>query len=820
MNTVLSSGRIRLPIAILFIALGISYSYGQNKAVEQIIEKVDLFTKGLPQEKIFLHTDRAYYGSGETIWFQSYAAAGSANLPSTLSQTVYTQLIDSNDSLIYQVVTESINGFGSGYIDLPPNLADGKYQLVSFTNWMKNFGEEYFFRKAIRIVNNDVEVLTSAVAQQNIDLQFFPESGNLVDQIPTKIAFKAIDENGLGVNIKGKILGSNGEEYDLVSDYDGMGQFFLTPTLGVTYYGQIEGIDEQFPLQEVQKEGFSLRTSQTQSDPLKITTLRNGRPDAGSQLQLIIHQRGRVLYSVEINQKGSISIAEVPTEKFPLGIVSITLFDEKGVEPLAERLVFVENLSSQISISQLKKEYGIRDEVNLELALSSAQSDSLSGVFSVSVIDLNQSLELEPERTVLTELLLNSDLKGHISNPSYYFDPENSKRKEHLDLVMLTHGWRRFVWNEILNEDIPAIDYVMEKGVQLKGQIVREFSNDKAEANASVSLINPALGIFLETETDRNGEFSFEDLGLTEDDDVILKAERQRGNKTNVTYLIDSTTFKTGYSRYHEKYEEQLETGMFLLGKKTRDKIDSAYAYLYDSSAIMLGDFVLEGTRVADEETQLKETSFGKGTDAIDFDNPMFMGQFDPIGALRGKFPGVDISGFPGSYNVSIRQAGRINPSPPLFLLDDVPVSIDLINSMSIDQIEKVVLFKGLSSAAVLFGESGVGGVLAFYTKKGADSPSKSLPNTGVITRKVPNAYQLTREFYAPKYETKKPEHIRPDRRILLHWQPMLELNNWDKAKLKFWTSDLETTMLINIQGLTYLGEPISQSFYLDTVKN
>lgn len=196
MNTVYSSGRMRLPLVVFFIALGISHSFGQNKAVEQLIEKIDLFTKGLPQEKIFLHTDRAYYGYGETIWFQSYAAAGSGNLPSTLSQTVYTQLIDSNDSLISQVVTESFNGFGNGYIDLPPNLTDGKYQLVSFTNWMKNFGEEYFFRKSIGIVNSDVEGITPDITKQKIDLQFFPESGNLVDQVPTKIAFKAIDENG------------------------------------------------------------------------------------------------------------------------------------------------------------------------------------------------------------------------------------------------------------------------------------------------------------------------------------------------------------------------------------------------------------------------------------------------------------------------------------------------------------------------------------------------------------------------------------------------------------------------------------------------
>jgi len=799
--------------------LSLTFSYGQNKVVDEIINKVNLFTKGLPVEKNYLHTDQSYYGAGETIWFQSYSTAGAKNLPSTLSQTVYVQLINSKDSLIDQVVIQSINGFGTGYLDLPPRLEPGNYQLVSFTNWMKNLGQDYFFRKEIRIVSEIGDAEPGTLNNQNIDLQFFPESGNLINQIPTKIAFKATDERGKGIALQGKVTGSDNSEMEFKTEHDGMGYLFMTPDLGTTYSAKVDGVDQSFPLPEVLSEGYSLRVNKTESDTLKITVLKNGSLNQGNPFQLLIHQRGDVLLTVEVNQKGNISIVEVPTIDFPSGVASITLFDSNQT-PLAERLVFIENSFSDVSLTPSKSEYGIRDKVDLDISLNDNSIDTLAGVFSLSVLDLNQSLELEPERTIMTELLLSSDLRGHIDSPSYYFNQENTNRKEHLDLVMLTNGWRRFIWKDMLKESAPPIDYTIEKGVQLKGKIIRELSNNKAESNASVSLLNPAKGVVLESKTDRDGQFIFEDLEFFEGEEVILKTERQKGKKTNVSYIIDSSLYRTGYNPIFEKKSQKLETGFYLLSKQNRDKIDSAYAYLFDSTAIMLADFVLEDERIVTEETKLRRTTFGQGSDAVDFDDPMFLGQFDPIGALRGKFPGVDITGSAGSYSVSIRQAGRISPSPPLFLLDDVPVSMDLINSMSIDQIEKVVVFKGLSGPAVIFGQDGVGGVLAFYTKRGEDMPPRDLPNTGVITTKVPDSYQNYREFYAPKYDVKKQEHIKPDQRILLHWQPMLELSNKDQQHIEFWTSDLETTLLVNIQGLTYSGEPISKYIYIDVVKN
>jgi hypothetical protein len=177
------------------------------------------------------------------------------------------------------------------------------------------------------------------------------------------------------------------------------------------------------------------------------------------------------------------------------------------------------------------------------------------------------------------------------------------------------------------------------------------------------------------------------------------------------------------------------------------------------------------------------------------------------------------ITGTLGSYNISIRQTGRLNPSPPFFLLDDVPVSIDLITSLNVSQVERVVLFKGLSASA-MFGQDGVGGVLAFYTNTDIKSKNNREDQKGLFVAKIPNAYQRTREFYAPKYDVKKPEHIKPDRRILIHWQPMINVETSKSAEIEFYTSDLATSIMINVQGITLNGVPYSKSITIETKKN
>lgn len=805
---------------LLLFSVSIQVSVAQ---IEEVTDKLELYSQNFIEEKIYLHTDRTHYGQGELIWFQSYLVLGSFHEPSVLSSTIYVQLYNMKDSLIREEVIRSENGFGQGHLQLENNILPGAYRIVAFTNWMRNFGEDRFFNKHILVVGEQEDEPQSIdLLDDKIDLQFFPEGGELIAGIPTKVAFKATNTLGQGVEIKGQIATPDGNEITFASEHNGMGSFFMIPKSETFYNAQITGLSTEYPLPAVKNEGVALRVYPVDKTKLKVTAIQQLSSKSEKPFQLLIHKNGVPFFTANVNFKGSISITEIPTEIISSGIINITLFDPEN-NPVSERLLFIENDNDHLLLESERKVYLAREKVKINLQLVGDLQDSLQGVFSLSAIDLGQAVAGEPEINIYSELLLNSELKGYIEDPNYYFDKKNESRTEHLDLVMLTHGWRRFTWENIINSEYPEIDFRIENGVTVKGNVVKDNFKSKTEASAQVFLFgkDPNNKTFLQAETDENGNFAFDDLNVFKDEEILLKGTRGKKDKTNVTINVDSSAQSINPPQYYFRTAEVPQNEKFIEAKIIRDQIDTAFAYLYDSSVRILESVVVEGSfsRAEIDEEELKKTAFGKGNDAINFDDPLYSGQSDPIGALRGKFPGVTITGTLGSYNISIRQTGRLNPSPPFFLLDDVPVNIDLITSLNVSQIERVVLFKGLSASA-MFGQDGVGGVLAFYSNTDIKSKNNKEDQKGLFVAKIPNAFQRTREFYAPKYDVKKPEHIKPDRRILMHWQPMINVESNKSAEIEFYTSDLATNIMINVQGITLTGDPYSKSITIETKKN
>jgi hypothetical protein len=180
----------------------ISFS-SENDPLEKIITAFEQYVSVLPQEKIYLHQDRTYYASGETIWFKAYLTAGPYHEPSSLSRTIYVELINTKNEVIQEHTLFTPDGFASGQLQLPDSLPSGQYLLRAYTNWMRNSGEEYFFHRPITIWNEAPPILDQ-VSQDDLDIQFFPEGGHLVQGILSKVAFKVLGGNGLGKKAKDK----------------------------------------------------------------------------------------------------------------------------------------------------------------------------------------------------------------------------------------------------------------------------------------------------------------------------------------------------------------------------------------------------------------------------------------------------------------------------------------------------------------------------------------------------------------------------------------------------------------------------------------
>ncbi|HLA58344.1 MAG TPA: hypothetical protein VK622_06270, partial [Puia sp.] len=174
-----------------------------NKLTTNLSEREAIESK----EKIYLQTDKSLYISGEILWFKSYVVDASRNKFFSLSKVAYVEVLNRDSKPVIQGKILLRKGIGSGSFFIPLSLPTGSYKIRAYTNWMKNFGADYYFEKNITIVNTmkrSQDTLLPKTAA--LDIQFFPEGGNLVEGTPSIVGFKAVDENGKGVNVEGEIV--------------------------------------------------------------------------------------------------------------------------------------------------------------------------------------------------------------------------------------------------------------------------------------------------------------------------------------------------------------------------------------------------------------------------------------------------------------------------------------------------------------------------------------------------------------------------------------------------------------------------------------
>ena len=155
----------------------------------------------------------------------------------SISKIGYVEILDKNNRPVLQEKISLKPGEADGSFIVPVNLPTGTYKFRAYTNWMKNFGPEYFFEKAIRIINPaNLQPDSSITKLKRYDIQFFPEGGNLVQNIQGKVAFRITDAYGRGLECEGFLLNAAG---DTVLNFHplhlGLGNFFFTPAEGQSY---------------------------------------------------------------------------------------------------------------------------------------------------------------------------------------------------------------------------------------------------------------------------------------------------------------------------------------------------------------------------------------------------------------------------------------------------------------------------------------------------------------------------------------------------------------------------------------------------------
>lgn len=776
-------------------------------------------------EKVYLHTDRNYYTIGESLWYKAYTVYAYNNVLFDNSKILYVELISPESKIIARNVTRLEEGLGHGDFILSDSIGvkPGTYQLRAYTNWMRNFADDFIFKKEIQILSpsqdpvdepkqnskvplKDKKKNTTAndVITKKFDIQFFPEGGSLLENVASNVAFKAIDANGNPTEVEGTVYDTNGKIITLFkSTHDGMGKFIITPEKDQRYHAEIATLNDQqikVDLPVAEKTGYALSMNVVKDKKvISITTNQetlDKNPNAA--LTLICTTRG-ISYSEGVQTLNQTKLSFLlPEDDFPEGIAQLTLYDDK-LQPQSERLIYIDkNNDVDVTLATDKSQYLPKEKVNLQIAAKDKQGAPLIASFSLAATDTN-GIENTANNgiNICSYFLMASDIKGKIYNPSYYFDPSNSERLPHLDLLLLTQGWRDFLWKKL-----PSIkenpDFIAEKGIKISGTVKNVLTNRPKE-NSQVRMILMKNGkpIIDNDTTDADGKFKFDNIIFSGKTMLLLNAQNEKGKNRGIIALdsIYNEPLAIHYHVNYPVYSEKVEIN------KRKENIRNKNILFNIPEATILDDVIIAAKKRKEENSRY---GFADFTYSADEKSPHFSSMYLLI---QFTIPGVTVSGNSIRFN-------RFN-GPALILIDGAEVEPEELQFLTTDDVAKIEAIN--TSRAAILGANGGNGAILIYTKEGSyNKKGKTVLHSIIMGI---NGYQEARYFYSPKYETTAPAGNSPDIRNTLYWNPYVQPDEKGNSILSYYNSEVSTNVNVTLEGITNTGIPIVAKTYYSIKK-
>jgi alpha-2-macroglobulin-like protein len=679
----------------------------------------------------------------------------------------------------------------------------------------------------------NMEAISRAIpiVLNNISLQFFPEGGYMIADVPATVAFKALNEFGKPADIEGYITDENDNRIAGFSSFhQGMGSFTFTPAKSKRYIAYITkpSIKTKFELPEVAPNGYAIHLENTGKEQF---ALKYYTPSA-EKVHIVIQSGNAVQFSKTVDaNKGENQLA-FSSAKFPAGMGFLTLFDEEGM-PCCERLVFFNyHRSMTISLRFDKEKYAPREKVKLRIHTYDGDSIPVAANLSLAVInDQMHTFADDKQHNILSWLLLGAEVKGKVEEPRFYFDPEEPKAEKALDYLLLTQGWRRYKWYQVtgFNYDVA---YMPEKIGIISGRVMNTQTQAPVKAEVTAIELNNKRRV-LKVVTADDGQFTFEGVDPTSSIQILANSK-----ETDALHL--KIEIGQGNAGLQGKTTDNMNMVRTLLPELIRVKpaekpvdkgnpvIDNIEPGPETNGVNLTPDAKkLEEVVVVGYGTMRKSDLTGSVVSVSNYDINKINASVAQ--ALQGRASGVEVvsgSVSPGaSSQIRIRGTHSIsNDNFPLVVIDGVVYDPAIsgssapLQNIPVDQISGIEVLKDASSSAI-YGNRAVNGVIvitttndwgAFKTIKRNYKPRY----TGAFI--APRSISVTKEFYYPVYEDQEIPEVREDFRSTVYWNPNINTNQAGEAEVEFYNSDEITSFRAIAEGISrngYLGHAEKKYF-------
>ncbi|WP_165869343.1 TonB-dependent receptor plug domain-containing protein [Maribacter algicola] len=833
-------------LGLLTIFLVQSYSELSQEYVllEKIKTRLVDYRQNRAPEKTYLHTDKDVYTNGDTIWFKTYLLDGITHDVSSKSKVIYVDLVNDRDSVVAQRKLFANDKSVAGDIQIDEKIPQGTYTLRTYTKYMLNEEEPLIYQKRIPILVQKLEQGSSldgsmpyrslegfgATTPQSVSgipkIKFYPEGGDLVSELPGTIGIEVLDDNGNGVALKGDIISSEDEIVTSFESHEfGLGRVRFIPREGRKYRANftVDCKEYAYPLPESVSSGYLLNL-QNREDHILVQVASS--PDRTLEGTLLVgHLRGDLIFKRigEPSDKSSYA-TKIFTSELKDGVAHFTLFASNG-EPLAERLVFIDDPKNdaQMAFSAPAKVYGKREKVNLAVVLTDADGSPLKGDFSVGVVSKN-GIDQSHANSFKSWLLLNSDLGGRIADPEFFFEDGSKHRKFLLDALMLTRGWRRFVWKDMLSDSLARLPKISpEKGIMVRGKTTKfNLPNRPKETSVTLNLYGVDL-INSKQKTTEKGQFSFGPFYFTDSLEATVEAHdslaKWDSKKSNFSIALEEQWPRVATTTKGQQAQNTIQLLREYAKEEYQRKVTD---YMYDP----VGVTQLEEVTVTDKDKRLTRHQMATNSNPTarmttgPFSSRLF--REDVLGNeamsaidLLNRVAGVYVT---GSYPMQqIRIMGTRNTifagGDPLILVNGTTSTVDFLQQLRAIEIEFIDVVKGPDLA--FFGSRGANGVIGIYTNKSYEELVAQEQYPGVVSFMVPG-FNKTREFYVPDYYEGDPR--KPDYRTTLFWNPDLTFSNAGLSSVDFFTGDKTGMFQVRVEGITEDGRPMAGLYDIEVV--
>lgn len=809
------------------------------------------FALSYPQEKAYLHFDNTSYYQGDTIWFKAYVVMAADNKPTTVSKPLYVELLDQLGNRLEKNTIKIENGEGSGRFVLADAFFTGYYEVRAYTKWMLAFEEPQYFSRVLPVYRKRVgsrdearqiatyRSLDKSMKQRPVEkekkfcVMFYPEGGNLVQGVRSTVGFEAVSRDSGAVNVGGALYSSKGERLSpLRAFHDGRGSFSYTPAEKAGYAEfTFDGRPYRFDLPKALPEGYVLHADH-RGDCVDVTLSRSSAA-MNDTLAVFLSCRGVPVRYADVDFKGGLSCRlRFSTADIPAGVACFTLLNTAG-QTLADRFCFVNPRDTMALACETDKNiYSPYERIKCRLTLRDSSGKPVRNVsLSVSVRDAMESDYREYDNTIMTDLLLTSELKGYIDRPGFYFRENTARSRMLLDQLMLVRGWRRYDMQALIGRKPFTPRFMPEKTLVLHGRVKSLFNHPQSNIGVSVMARRDSVFLAGSTTADDEGYFNIPVDGFEGDMETVFQTRRQgkkynRWSRVSLFRNFEPELRAYTHAETNPEWDELLDMRRFFA------RGDSADADALLGGSKRLGETVVTAKRRTSNLLAKTET----------FEREII-----------------------GYYNVKEFVSRMADEGRPVYLLDDVLYELNhdivfhmekgiylykaqqiqvFVNSKyasfselydSYNKIENLLLYRDFANTDVFSIDSltfrrksvrakefysdfeipNFGGpipyvVASFQMSPGWDVEKRNKPRRGIRITDI-QGYEQPKEFYSPIYVLGQ-NQVYADKRRTLYWNPAVKTDDDGVAEIECFNNSTLTTITVTAETLNN-GVTTSKTF-------